>query len=39
LLLWVSLPYELVGVEDYDGWDGDDFDDDYDDEDDGLDIF
>ena len=36
LLLWVALPYELVGVEDFDD---DDFDNDFDDEDDGLDYF
>lgn len=36
LLLWVALPYELVGVEDLSDDDFDDFDDDYDDEDDGL---
>ncbi|MCB9418476.1 MAG: hypothetical protein H6667_01615 [Ardenticatenaceae bacterium] len=37
LHLWVALPYELVGVEDFDNGDFDDFDEDYDDEDDGLD--
>lgn len=37
LLLWVALPYELVGVEDMDDDDFDDFDDDFDD--DGLDFF
>ena len=39
LLLWVALPYELVGVEDLDDEDFDDFDDDFGDEDDGLDYF
>jgi hypothetical protein len=39
LLLWVALPYELVGVEDFDDDDFDDFDNDFDDEDDGLDYF
>ena len=36
LLLWVALPYELVGVEDFEDGDFDDFDDD---EDDGLDYY
>ena len=39
LLLWVALPYELVGVEDFEDGDFDDFDDDFDDEDDGLDYY